>query len=250
LIQYKTEAEIAIMRANGRILARILREAGESIVPGKTTTQDLDDLIARLIQEAGATASFYRYRDFPAHACICVNEVVVHGIPSRDTVLREGDIVGIDAGVFKDGFHADSARTFPVGKISEATQKLLNVTKESLNQGIAKAKVGNRIGDIAAAVQKYAESYGFGVVRALVGHGIGRSLHESPEVPNFGRPKTGPVLREGMNLAIEPMINQGTWKVEELQDGWTIVTGDRLPAAHYEHTVAITKNGPEILTVE
>lgn len=222
----------------------------ESIVPGKTSPKDLDAIAARIIAENNATASFLGYRGFPANACISVNEVVVHGIPT-DRPLQEGDIVGLDMGVYKDGWHADSAWTFPVGTISPEAQKLLNVTKESLFQGIAKAKAGNRIGDIAHTVQKYVESHGYGVVKDLVGHGIGRQLHEEPHaVPNFGKPGTLEKINKGLTICIEPMINQGTWKVNTLPDNWTIVTADNKLSAHFEHTIAVTSDGPVLLTVE
>lgn len=237
------------MRANGRILARCMRVCGEAIVPGKTTTADLDAIAERLIEEAGAKPSFKGYRGFPAATCISVNEVVVHGIPG-DRVIQEGDIVDIDLGVYKDGFHVDSAWTFPAGAISDAAKRQMNITRESMMQGIQKAKVGAKVGEISATIQRYVESAGYGVIRDLVGHGIGRNLHEEPSVPNFGSAKVGPVLREGMTICIEPMVSAGTWRVKELADGWTIVTADGGLCAHYEHTVAITKDGPEILTIE
>lgn len=249
MIVLKTRDEIEAMRAAGRIVARTLRLMSEAIVPGRTTPKELDALAHRVIGEAGATPSFLGYRGFPASACISVNEAVVHGIPD-DRILEEGDIVGLDLGVFLNGFHADGAWTFPVGEISESAQRLLNVTRESLYQGIAKAKVGNRIGDVAATVQRYVESNGYSVVRDLVGHGIGRTVHEEPSVPNFGKPGKGPVLREGMTICIEPMVNEGTFKVKTLKDDWTMVSADGKLSAHFEHTVAITRGGPEILTVE
>lgn len=246
----KTSSEIAIMRENGRILARTLRQVAEAIVPGKTTPKDLDALAHRLITEAGAKPSFLGYRNFPASACISVNDQVVHGIPD-DRPLVDGDIITLDFGVYKDGWHADSAWTFPVGPISVEAQRLLNVTRESLFQGIAKARVGNTTGDIGAAVQKYVEANGYSVVRDLVGHGIGRNLHDVPaQVPNFGKPGSGEKLRAGWTICIEPMINQGTHRVNTLKDGWTVVTADGKLSAHFEHTIAILKDGPEILTVE
>jgi len=249
MIHLKSAAEIEIMRENGRVLARIIRQCGESIEPGTTTTEDLDKLAAKLISEAGGTASFFNYRGYPASSCISVNEVVIHGIPGN-RVLNPGDVVDIDVGMFRDGFHVDSAWTFPVGDISEEVKRLLNVTKESLFQGIAKAKIGNRVGDVSAAVQKYVDSFKYGIVRELVGHGIGRDLHEEPSVPNFGKAGLGHPLREGCTICIEPMINMGTHKVCELSDGWTIVTADGKYSAHFEHAIAITKNGPLILTQE
>lgn len=245
----KTPAEIAKMKESGRIVARTLRLVSETIEPGRTPVQ-LNEMAERLIREEGGVPSFLGYRGFPAAACISVNNVVVHGIPT-DIPLQEGDIISLDFGVVKDGWHADGAWTFAVGQISTQAQKLLNVTRESLNQGIAKAKPGNTIGDIGHAVQKYVESHGFGVVRELVGHGIGQKLHDEPHnVPMFGKPGKGDRLREGMCICIEPMINEGTHKVNTLSDGWSVVTADDKLSAHFEHTVAITKNGPVILTTE
>jgi methionyl aminopeptidase len=238
------------MRASGKVVARALRLMSEAIVPGKTSPSDLDAIAARIVAEAGGTPSFLNYRGFPANACISVNETVVHGIPTNEP-LQEGDIVSLDMGVLLDGWHADGAWTYPVGTISKEAQRLLNVTKESLYQGIAKARPGNRIGDIASTVQRYCESHGYGVVRDLVGHGIGRNLHEEPHnVPNFGKAGKGELLREGMTICIEPMINQGTYKVETMPDKWTLKTLDRKLSAHFEHTIAVTPDGPEILTLE
>lgn len=249
MIRLKTPQEIEKMRASGKVLASVMRRVSEAIVPGKSTPKQLDELADRLIREANGIPSFKGYRGFPGSACISVNEVVVHGIPD-DTVLRDGDIVGLDFGVILDGWHSDSAWTFPVGTITTSAQRLLNVTRESLAQGIAKARVGNRIGDISATIQKYVESHGYGVVEELVGHGIGKALHEEPSVPNFGRAGKGPVIKEGMTFCIEPMVNEGTYKVRTLPDQWTIVTADGKLSAHFEHTVAVTKQGPEILTLE
>jgi methionyl aminopeptidase len=249
MIILKSQSEIAKMREAGRVVARALRLMSEAIVPGKTTPKQLDELAARIVAEAGGICSFKDYRGYPAHACISVNEVVIHGIPD-ETPLREGDIVDLDIGVTLDGWNADAAITCPVGTITSDAQRLLNVTKESLFQGIGKARVGNRIGDISAAVQRYVESNGYSIVRDLVGHGIGRSVHEEPSVPNFGKAGQGPVLREGTTICIEPMVNAGTRKVKTLDDGWTVVTEDGKLSAHFEHTVAITRAGPELLTVE
>lgn len=248
MIVIKSRADIEKMRAAGKILAKTLRLVSQEIAPGKTPKQ-LNDLAHRLITEAGGTPSFLGYRHYPAATCISVNEVVVHGIPD-DTPLREGDIISLDFGVYLDGFHADSAWTFPVGKISPENQRLLNVTRESLYQGIAKAKAGATTGDIGAAVQKYVESNGYSIVRDLVGHGIGRNLHEDPSVPNYGKPGKGDKLKEGATICIEPMVNAGTWRVESDSDGWTMRTADGKNSAHFEHTVVITKNGAEILTAE
>lgn len=246
----KSAAEIEKMKVAGRATARVLRLLGEAIVPGKSTPKALDDLAGQLIAEAGGTPSFLNYRGYPANTCISVNDTVVHGIPD-DRPLEEGDIVSIDLGVIVDGWHGDSAWTFPVGEISKDAQRLLSVTRESLNQGIAKAKVGGHVGDIGAAVQRYVEGAGCGVVRDLVGHGIGRHLHEEPHsIPNFGKAGKGEVLREGMTICIEPMVNAGTWKVKTMKDGWTVKSADGSLAAHFEHAVAITKDGPVLLTVE
>ncbi len=249
MIIYKSSNEIEKIRAAGKVLARTLRLVSESIVPGKTTTADLDALTERLVAEAGGSCSFKNYRGFPASICVEPNEVVVHGIPGS-MVIHDGDILGLDLGVYLDGWHADSANTYAVGTISQEAQRLLNVTKESLYQGIAKARIGNTIGDIGAAVQKYCENNGYGVVRDLVGHGIGRSVHEEPNVPNFGKAGKGITLKEGMILCIEPMINQGTYRVKQLSDKWTVVTADGKLAAHFEHTIAVTRDGPDILTLE
>lgn len=245
----KTRAEIDKMRAAGKVLAEVLKALENSIVPDRTTPAELDAITKKMIEEAGATPSFLHYRGYPSSACISVNDTVVHGIPD-DVPLRTGDIVSLDIGVFLNGWHADSAWTYPVGEISSEANRLLNVTRESLYQGIAKAKPGNRIGDIGAAVQKYVEKNGYGVVRDLVGHGIGQKLHEEPgSVPNFGRAGTGLTLREGMTICIEPMVNAGTWKVKTMPDGWTVKSFDGSLSAHFEHTIAITKDGPEILTM-
>ncbi len=249
MIILKSKADIEAMRAAGKLVARTLREVAGTILPGKTTPQDLDALADRLIREGGAIPSFLGYRDYPAATCISVNNVVIHGIPT-DVPLEEGDIVDLDFGVILNGWHGDGAWTFPIGKISESAQRLLNVTRESLMQGIAKARAGNHVGDISAAVQRYVESHGYGVVRELVGHGIGRQLHEEPSVPNFGKAGKGPLLKEGMTMCIEPMVNEGTYKVKTLKDGWTMLTADGKLSAHFEHMVAITKDGPDILTME
>lgn len=249
MILLKKQSEIEKMRAAGRVVARTQRVVSEAIVAGRSTPQQLDELAERLIREAGGIPSFKGYRGFPNAACISVNDVVVHGIPDP-TPLQEGDIIGLDFGVILDGWHADGAWTYAVGTISQDAQRLLNVSQEALFQGIAKARVGARVGDISAAVQKYVESNGYAVVRDLVGHGIGRSLHEEPSVPNFGRAGKGPVLREGTTICIEPMVNAGTWRVTTMPDGWTMKSADGSLSAHFEHTVAITRNGPEILTLE
>ncbi len=249
MIVLKSRAEIESMRAAGKLVAKALRLMSEAIVPGKTTAAELDSIAAKLVSDAGGVCSFKGYRGFPDNVCISVNEMVVHGIPNA-RALREGDIVGLDLGVTLDGWNADGAWSFPVGRVSPEALRLLNVTRESLYQGLAKARAGNRIGDIASAVQRYVERNGYAVVRDLVGHGIGRAVHEEPSVPNFGAPGKGPVLKEGMTICVEPMVNQGTWKVKTLPDHWTMVTADGKLSAHFEHTVAITKDGPDILTLE
>jgi methionyl aminopeptidase len=250
VIELKTRTDIEKMKESGRIVARTLRLVSETIVPGKTTPKELDTLAHRLILEEGGVPSFLNYRGYPAATCISVNEVVVHGIPT-DIPLKEGDIVSLDFGVVKDGWHADGAWTYPVGTISTEAQRLLNVTKESLYQGIAAARVGNRIGDIGAAVQRYVEKNGYHVVRDLVGHGIGRKLHDEPHnVPMFGKPGKGEILREGTTICIEPMVNVGTWRVNFLDDKWTVVAADGRLSAHFEHTIAILRDGAEILTTE
>lgn len=248
MIILKSTQEIKAMRQAGILLARILRTLESAVRPG-ISTKELDQMAADMIAEAGCKASFLNYNGFPATLCISVNEEVVHGIPDQ-RVLLEGDIVSIDGGVIFQGYHADSAITVPVGKISEANQRLLQVTKECLYLGIAQAFEGNRLSDISHAVQNHAEQAGYSVVRDLVGHGIGRKLHEDPEIPNFGPPHRGPRLQNGMTLAIEPMINMGKYPVEVLENQWTIVTQDRLPSAHFEHTIVITPNGPVILSSE
>lgn len=249
MINIKTPEEIEIMRECGRIVARALSAMAAAIEPGKVTTADLDKVGEEVLENAGARPSFKGYRGFPAAACISVNEEVVHGIPGL-RVLQEGDIVSLDIGAFFEGFHGDSAWTYPVGEVEPETQRLLNVTKESLFQAIAQARPGKRVGDISAAVQGYVEKNGYSVVKDLVGHGIGRSLHEEPNVPNFGKPGTGAKLRPGMTICIEPMINQGKYPVHCLDDHWTIVTKDGKISAHFEHMVLITGAAPEILTLQ
>lgn len=245
----KTAEEIAKMRESGRIVARTLRLTSEHIRPG-ITPKELDAIAEKLIREQGGVPNFLGYRGYPAATCISVNNVVVHGIPD-DTPLHEGDIISLDFGVVKDGWHADGAWTYAVGEISVDAKRLMNVTREALIQGIAKCRQGNTIGDIGHAVQSYVEKNGYNVVRDLVGHGIGEKLHDEPHnVAMYGKPRTGMNLKNGMTLCVEPMVNAGTWKVDTLPDEWTIVTRDGKLAAHYEHTIAITPDGPEILTKE
>jgi len=248
MIIIKSKTEIQKMLAAGKVVAAALTELSSSIIPGKTTTMDLARLAEKIISGYGAIPSFKGYRGYPDVICVSINEEVVHGIPGPQR-LMEGDIVGIDLGAILDGYHGDSAVTLPVGEISEEAKKIIRVTRESLFAGIRAAKAGNRLGDVSHAIQAYAEKRGFSVVRDLVGHGIGRQMHEEPQVPNFGKAGKGPRLEEGMTLAIEPMLNAGRWEVESLPDHWTVVTKDRSLSAHFEHTVAITRDGPEILTL-
>jgi methionyl aminopeptidase len=246
LIALKNKAELALMREAGKISAEALRIGGETVRPGATTAQ-VDAAIHKYILSKRAVPSFLGYNGFPRSACVSVNEEVIHGIP-RGRVIKEGDIVSIDVGAIYKGFHGDNAATFGAGCISPVAQRLLDVTRESLYKGIEAATKGARVGDIGWAVQSYAEERGMGVVREYVGHGVGRKMHENPEVPNFGQRGRGPRLLPGMVIAIEPMLNQGTPDVRDLADGWTIVTADGLLSAHFEHTVAVTDNGPVILT--
>ena len=246
MIYLKTDEEIEILRENNLLVSRALAEVGKHIRPGVTTGY-LNKIAEDFIRSNGAVPAFLGYQGFPASACISVNEQVVHGIPG-DRVIEEGDIVSVDLGTFLKGCVGDSAYTFAVGDVGEEARQLLEVTKEALCKGVAQAKVGNRIGDISAAVQQYAESFGYGVVRELVGHGVGRNMHEDPEVPNFGARGRGPLLKEGMVICIEPMINMGTKAVVFERDGWTVRTRDRKPSAHFEYAVAIRRDGPDILT--
>jgi methionyl aminopeptidase len=248
MIILKSKLEIEKMRAAGAVVARALEAVVASIVPGKTTTFDTDNLAEAVILSHGAIPSFKGYSGYPAVACVSINDEVVHGIPGPKKLL-EGDIVGIDLGAILDGFQGDSAVTVPVGKVSDDAKRLMRVTREALFAGIRAAKCGNRLSDIGNAIQQYAEKNGFSVVRDLVGHGIGRSMHEDPQVPNYGKAGKGPKLEEGMVLAIEPMLNAGGHQIEVLADHWTIVTKDRSLSAHFEHTVAISKSGPDILTL-
>jgi methionyl aminopeptidase len=246
MIYLKSPSEIAIIKKNGAILGRCFEAAAEMIRPG-VRKKDIDRKIEGIILAHGAKPAFKGFRGYPAATCISVNEEVVHGIPNG-RVLEEGDVCGIDVGVVKNGYYADAARTYPVGKISDEGVLLLQVTREALEKAIEKARVGNRVSDISHAVESHVVSRGFSVVRSLVGHGIGQQMHEEPQVPNFGPPSQGPDLKEGLVIAIEPMVNAGTGDVFTLPDGWTVVTADREFSAHFEDTVAVTKDGPEILT--
>lgn len=246
MIYLKTEEEIELLRENNLLVSATLAEVGRNIKPGVTTRQ-LDKLAEEFIRSHGAVPGFLGYGGFPATLCVSVNENVVHGIPS-DYALKEGDIVSVDCGTVMKGFYGDSAYTFAVGNIDSEVKRLLDVTKEALYKGVAQAKAGNRIGDISAAVQEHAETNGYSVVRELVGHGLGRNMHEDPEVPNYGARGRGPLLKEGMVICIEPMINMGVKNVVFEKDGWTVRTRDRKPSAHFEFAVAIRKDGADVLT--
>jgi methionyl aminopeptidase len=246
-IEIKSADEIALMREAGRIVCEILDELEKAVAPG-VTTWDLDALAEKLIYEKGAKPAFKGYLGFPCCLCASINHEVVHGIPSKRRKLAEGDLMKLDFGVVYRGFFGDSARTVPVGKVSREARALIDATREALQRGIAAAVPGNRIGDISHAVQSHVEARGYSSVRSFTGHGIGRKLHEKPEVPNFGEPGSGPKLRPGMTLAIEPMVNLGTWEVALLEDDWTAVTLDSKLSAHFEHTVLITDHAPEVLT--
>ena len=247
MVILKTSREIAKMRQAGRISRRALQAAGKAVEPG-VSTYEIDCIVREYIEKQGAAPSFLGYGGFPASACISVNNVVIHGIPSKSEILKQGDIVSIDVGAYFEGYHGDNAWTFPCGDISKEAQRLIDTTKESLFEGIKQAISGNRIGDIGHAVQEYAEARSYSVVRKFVGHGVGAKLHEDPSVPNYGMSGKGIRLLPGMTIAIEPMINQGTHQVRVLNDGWTTVTADGKLSAHFEHTVAITPDGTVILT--
>jgi methionyl aminopeptidase len=246
MLYYKTQDEIELIRVSSLLVAKTLAEVARVIRPG-ITTLELDRVAETFIRDNGATPAFLNYNGFPNSLCISVNSQVVHGIPGS-YALKDGDVCSVDCGVLKQGFYGDSAFTFPVGEVSDDVLKLLIVTRESLLKGIEQAVVGNRLGDVSAAVQQHAESLGYSVVRELVGHGIGRHLHEKPEVPNYGKRGTGLALKEGLVIAIEPMINMGGKAVVHERDGWTVRTADKKPSAHFEHTVAIRKGTADILS--
>ena len=248
MIVLKTSRELALMREAGRISANALKLAGKAVEPG-VTTEEIDRIARKYIESCGATPNFLHYNGFPATACISVNDEVIHGIPKKNRVLKAGDIVSIDLGAQIHGYHGDNAFTFPCGSISKEAQALLDATQESLYCAVKAAVPGGRLGDISSAVQKYVEARGYSVVREFVGHGVGAKLHEDPSVPNFGAPGRGVRLLPGMTIAIEPMVNAGVHTVKTLSDGWTTVTTDGKLAAHYEHSIAITADGPVILTV-
>lgn len=246
MIELKSAGELEAMRRAGRIVAKLLQHLAALIRPG-ITTKALDEEALRFIMDAGAKPAFLGYRGFPASICVSVNEEVVHGIPGARKI-RNGDLVSLDAGAIVDGWYSDAATTCLVGDVTPEARRLADVTRRALDEGIANARVGRRVSDISHAVQQTIEREGFGIVREFVGHGIGRALHEDPPIPNFGSPNVGPRLKEGMTLAIEPMVTLGGDEVKILRDGWTAVTQDRSLAAHFEHTVAVTADGPDVLT--
>ena len=247
MIELKSAREIALMRAGGHILADVVDRLREAVKPGRSTLE-IDEDVEAFIRSRGALPAFKGYRGFPATVCISINEEVVHGIPSAHRRIKEGDIVGLDLGCIVEGYYADCAFTLAIGDVPPKVQELLDVTRESLDVAIAECRAGRRLSDVSHAVQAHVERHGFAVVRAFVGHGIGRALHEDPQIPNFGDPGRGPQLRPGMVLAIEPMVTMGSWEVKVLDDGWTAVTRDGSLAAHFEHTIAVTDDGPEVLT--
>jgi methionyl aminopeptidase len=247
VIVCRSTAELERMRTAGRLVGDVLTQVAARVAPG-VSTADLDELAEKLIADAGATPAFKGYHGYPATICASINDEVIHGIPSARRVLNEGDIISIDIGASIDGYYGDSAVTLPVGQVSEEAATLLRVTDEALHKAIERVRAGGRVSDIGHAVQRHVEAYGFSVVREFVGHGIGQRMHEEPQVPNYGEPGRGPRLAEGMVLAIEPMVNAGKPAVKVLADGWTAVTRDRSLSAHFEHTVAVTADGPWILT--
>jgi methionyl aminopeptidase len=248
MIIIKSPQEVEAMRRAGAMVGQFFEEVKSMIRPGSATF-DLEEVAEEFVRRRGIKGAFKGYLGYPANLCTSINEEVVHGIPSRKRILREGDIVSIDFGVILDGYYGDAARTFAVGAVPESSSRLMKATEEGLAKAVDASRPGNRIGDISAAVQEAAESAGFSVVRDFVGHGIGRALHEEPQVPNFGVRRTGPVLAPGIVLAIEPMVNEGGYEVEVLNDGWTVVTRDRKRSAHFEHMVAVTEEGCKILSL-
>ena len=246
MIIIHSEEELKLIRASSRIVAEVLKELNEHLKPG-TTTGELDEIAEGMIRTKGGEPAFKGYKGFPATICASINEEIIHGIPGL-RVLKEGDIISVDLGVKYKGYFGDSAITAIVGEVSSDIHRLLKVTREALFKGIKKARAGNSLSDISHSIQSYVEKNGFSVVREFVGHGIGNSLHEEPQIPNFGKPGQGPRLKPGMILAVEPMVNMGTFEVEMKQDNWTAVTRDRQPSAHFEHTIVVTEDKPEILT--
>ena len=247
MIVLKSSQEITLMRQAGRIVAEVLEKIREMARPG-VTTADLDRAAAQLIEQRGARSAFKGYRGYPANICTMLNHELVHGIPSPKRYLKDGDILSLDVGVFYKGYVGDAGTTIAIGEISPVARQLLEATEGGLYAGIAQARVGNRVGDISAAVQKYVESYGFSVIREYTGHGVGRQMHEEPQVPNFGRTGRGITLKPGMTFAIEPMVAQGDWHTRVLDDGWTVVMADGSLSAYFEHSMAVTDGEPEILT--
>ena len=247
MIELKSAREIGLMRTGGHILADVMDRLRETVKPGMST-REIDEDVEAFIRGRGALPAFKGYRGFPATVCISINEEVVHGIPSPHRRITEGDIVGLDLGCIVEGYYADCAFTLAIGDVPPKVQQLLDVTRESLDVAITECRPGRRLSDVSHAVQAHVERHGLSVVRAFVGHGIGRALHEDPQIPNFGDPGRGPQLRPGMVLAIEPMVTMGSWEVKVLDDGWTAVTRDGSLAAHFEHTIAVTDDGPEVLT--
>ena len=248
MIIIKSQQEIDIMRESGKVTGYILRELENLIKPGMST-MDINDFVEKTILENGMIPSFKGYNGFPASACVSINQEVVHGIPNKKRILVEGDIVSVDVGCTHKGYISDAARTYPVGKISEEAERLINVTRDSFFEGLKFCKPGYRLSDISNAIQMKAEGEGFSVIRDFVGHGVGRAMHEEPQIPNYGKPGRGPRLAKGMVFAIEPMINQGEYEVEVLLDNWTVITLDGKLSAHYENTVVITDDEPELLTL-
>ena len=248
MIIIKSDEEIELMRTAAKVTGKILHDLADFIKPG-ISTYDIDRFVETRILEAGMTPTFKGYGGFPAAACTSVNEEVVHGIPSKNRILKEGDIVSVDTGATYKGYASDAARTYPVGKVSEEAARLIRVTEECFFKALPYGKVGNRLSDISHAVQEHAEAHGFGVIRDYVGHGIGRTLHEDPQIPNYGKAGHGPRLEKGMVFAVEPMITEGTYECEVLENDWTVVTLDNGYAAHYENTFVITDGEPEILTL-
>lgn len=246
MIPLKSEEDLKMMRISGKVLSRVMQRLLKTVRAG-VSTSEIDSAAADLIHKEGVQPAFKGYKGFPAATCVSVNDEIVHGVPS-ERKIEEGDIVSLDVGINYEGYFSDLALTLGVGKISSRAKKLIEVTRESLYEGIKRASPKSHLYDISYAVQAHVENNGFSVVREFVGHGIGRSLHEEPEIPNFGRPHQGPMLKSGMVLAIEPMVNMGTWETRISENGWTALTKDGLPSAHFEHTVAVTDKGPEILT--
>ena len=247
-VSIKSEREIQLMRESCKILAKVYDEIEKAIRPG-VSTKELDTLAEKLIRSFGCVPNFLNYNGFPGTICASVNEEVVHGIPNKNRILKDGDIISIDCGCIYKGYHSDAARTYAVGSVSKEVQQLMDVTKQAFFEGIKMAIAGNHLYDISNAIDDYVTPYGYGIVRDLVGHGIGTALHEDPQIPNFRQKRKGLLLQPGMTLAIEPMINMGTWEVEWLDDDWTVVSRDGLPSAHYENTILITDGEPEILTL-